>query len=131
MRCGKGKGVAKFKPTKADKKRYRQLAELGCICCRKLGYQNAGEIHHLVEGYRLGNEFTICLCSWHHRGQPITTYKGVTAIVLGPNLRDNKKAFIKLFGTERELLLETDKWLQGESPQELKVRSENENSLPF
>lgn len=60
--------------------RFTALRRAGCICCllnaTVLFQPTKGlriEVHHLNEGglpggKRRGDEFTIGLCSWHHRG---------------------------------------------------------------
>lgn len=129
--------MPKSKPiNQADRLRFERLIDLGCICCWKMevvyGYSRP-EIHHLVEGYRLGHQYTIPLCSWHHRGEPmeLDMPKSHAEMLFGYNLHDNKKGFIREFGTERQLLEEVNKWLEGESPQEIKGPQQNESSLPF
>ena len=90
-------------PTKADRRRFDALHELGCIACRVNGVVTITtvEIHHLVEGNkRLGHSFTIPLCAWHHRGDA----ENAMEMLKGPSLARNKRAFAKEYGTERELL---------------------------
>ena len=98
----------------ADKRRFDALTQMGCVACRKLGLWRIPEIHHIVDGYRLGHEHTLPLCPWHHRGVPndLDQYKSVTVKKLGPNLRDEKKRFIQEFGSEKELLQEVNRWLE-------------------
>src|SRR5271154_4665612 len=60
-----------------DARRYEALREIGCIACLVEGcaQPNRTEVHHLVDnGYRRlsgGNQATIGLCAWHHRGEQI------------------------------------------------------------
>jgi len=96
------------KPTKAQQARFDALKEMGCICCWNYrGVHQPAEIHHLVDkGYRKhsgGHDATLPLCVWHHRGEH---EHGVShAIqVYGPSLARNKREFIRVFGTERQLL---------------------------
>ena len=100
-------------PTKAERARFRAMQDLGCIACRPR--VRAPDIHHLVEGYRLGHSYTIPLCEWHHRG---VTFNGMTKErmeeILGASLAVNKRAFITQFGTERELLAEVNELLKKE-----------------
>ena len=93
------------------------LQELGCIVSflyleRK---QVPGDIHHLVEGQkRLGNEYTICLHPWFHRGiVPDGCLCAAHAETqFGPSLALNKREFVLRFGTERSLLERTNYLLE-------------------
>lgn len=88
-------------PTKADRARFIHLREVGCICCRKDGRINREiDIHHIVEGSRrLGHQYTLPLCIWHHRG---IGPEGYTAELLesayGPSLALSKRAFVARYG---------------------------------
>lgn len=88
--------------------RFDRLSEVGCICCRRHGYKVAPEIHHLVEGMRrLGDDYTIPLCAYHHRGVGMS----LSAIenIFGPSRHhDGRRAFEKHWGTEKELLAEVN-----------------------
>lgn len=96
------------KPTKAQQARFDALREIGCICCwNYLGIKRNPEIHHIVDkGYRKhsgGHDATLPLCAWHHRGE----YGDATIHAVqtyGPSLALNKREFIRVFGTERQLL---------------------------
>ena len=93
-------------PTKAQKERFRKLQEFGCIACFKELDWSAPDIHHIVEGgRRLGHDFTLPLCPWHHRGIQWDewTARGMEE-VLGPSLAHSKRKFVEWYGTERELL---------------------------
>lgn len=103
----------KAAPNVFEAKRISRFALIGCVACRQLG--NFGEpydVHHLVEGYRLGHRFTIPLCPWHHRGVECTPGDKLK----GPSLARSKRAFVERFGTERELLAEVDELLGYPSP---------------
>jgi Recombination enhancement, RecA-dependent nuclease len=78
------------------------LQQIGCIACRLDGRMNvASDIHHLVEGNkRLGDEFTIPLCPWHHRGVK-QVFEGFW---VGPSLAESKRDFVQHYGSERQLL---------------------------
>lgn len=125
--------MPKSKPTKAQTERYQALQDYGCMCCRKIGLIEQAEIHHITEGYRLGNDFTLPLCPWHHRGMPPHgfTSKKRAAKIYGPSLAENKKLFVEIYGTEKQLLEEINRWLNEENPQKEKARLQNESSLPF
>lgn len=125
--------MPKSKPTKAQLERYRRLQEHGCMCCKWLGFTTHAEIHHLTAGYRIGNDATIPLCPWHHRGEPLDMDmpKTLARRIYGPSMALDKREFTKFFGLEQDLLREIDSWLKGESPQETREPKENESSLPF
>ncbi|MDE2098369.1 MAG: hypothetical protein KGL39_14035 [Patescibacteria group bacterium] len=90
------------KPTPADLKRYRALQDLGCVACYLSGVRHVPcEIHHIVEGNkRLGNQASLSLCPYHHRG----VIESVWDRFKGPSLANDKRKFVAEFGTERELL---------------------------
>lgn len=51
------------------------IREIGCICCRDMGLGFVpAEKHHLLttgmhgNGKRRGEQFTVGLCAYHHRG---------------------------------------------------------------
>lgn len=95
------------KPTKAQEARFRKLYELGCICCILEGLpRSEAMIHHLVEGMkRLGHDFTIPVCPWHHVGQPPAGLSiRQAALMMGPSLELSKRKFVATYGTEHELL---------------------------
>ncbi|MEO1035207.1 MAG: Ref family recombination enhancement nuclease [Pseudomonadota bacterium] len=103
------------KSSAADKRRYLKLKKLGCICCRRYGIKTPAQIHHItVARKRLGNEFTIPLCAWHHQGMPFDSDMRPSAVtgVFGPSLALSKRLFIAEFGTELELLDEVNELLQ-------------------
>ena len=93
--------------TKSDLMRYRRLQDMGCIVAKLFyrAYRDA-DIHHLTEGgRRLGNKFTIPLSPWLHRGvcDDGRSCADMTA-VYGPSLALNKREFVRVYGSERELL---------------------------
>ena len=95
-------------------RRFARLQEIGCVACliEGVGYQPC-DIHHIVDkGYREhsgGDNATIGLCPWHHRGLiPDQLTKKETEEMLGPSMALQKRAFIKRYGTERELLAIVD-----------------------
>jgi len=98
--------------TNSEKQRYQNLRRLGCICCRAKGHWFRDiQIHHITEaGRRLGNEYSIPLCPWHHQGYPVfgDADRGMSERWLGPSLAVSKKKFIAEFGTEKELLKKVD-----------------------
>lgn len=90
-----------------------------CAACVRLGVAQPfqTEAHHLVDkGTRAasgGHEATIPLEAWHHRGQCLD---GMTAremeLEYGPSLALNKRGFVAVFGSERELLERVNKILR-------------------
>jgi hypothetical protein len=95
-----------------DQKRYAALREIGCIACLIAGREEQGgptEIHHLVDkGSRKasgGNQSTIPLCRWCHRGEPIIA-KGARYMRerFGPSMFLESRAFAQLYGSQRYLL---------------------------
>lgn len=93
--------------------RFDALRAFGCICCHlnmhngdKLRTVFAVEIHHLNGGghhgqKRRGDEYTIPLCTWHHRGiGPAKEY----AEMYGPSWAKGSKPFRAVYGSDDELL---------------------------
>ena len=84
---------------KEHKKRFDQLKQIGCIACRRSGKFADPVIHHIRKhtgmSLRPSHDDTIPLCPKHHN-------MGNQSVHL------NKKLFESLFGTELELLKETN-----------------------
>ena len=84
---------------KQDKIRFDKLRQIGCIACSKKGLFSEPVIHHIWNhtglGLRPPHTDTIPLCPAHHN-------MGNESVHL------NKKKFYSLFGTEYELLEETN-----------------------
>ncbi len=80
--------------TKAEKYRMGVINQQ-CVACYQNGvYGQPGDIHHLLNGYRLGHSWTVALCPWHHRGQPPGGLTNEQATELaGPSLAHNKGEF--------------------------------------
>lgn len=89
------------------------IREIGCIPHRMLGY--AGwqcEKHHLIStgyhgnGKRRGEQFTIGMCDYHHRGA--AAVGSITARMMrlqyGPSYADEPEAFRETFGDDEALL---------------------------
>lgn len=76
-------------PTKAQRERWSELAERGCVICG--AYDT--EIHHATTGGggRKDHDKVLPLCYDHHRGS-----HGIHTL--------GRKAWAKLYGTEQELL---------------------------
>ena len=98
-------------PTKAERARFQALQTIGCVACRKNGVFSQADVHHLLSGggRRRGHSFTIPLCPWHHRGQPPGDLAVRTStLVYGPSLARSPRKFREVFGTDEELLAQTD-----------------------
>ena len=84
---------------KEHKERFEKLRQIGCIACIKKGRITTPVIHHIRKqtglSLRPSHDDTIPLCPEHHN-------MGKASVHL------NKKLFNHLFGTEEELLKETN-----------------------
>lgn len=101
MKQGRSTG----KPTKAQEARFHAIQQIGCICCRLqgLGWSPA-EVHHLTIGgkhgqKRRGHDFTIGLCSTHHRGTWVPWIDKCR-----PLYSEQPRAFRERFGQDDALL---------------------------
>lgn len=103
------------KATKSEQMRYAALKSIGCIVSRKFYNRwEPCEIHHLTSGgRRLGNEFTIPLSSWRHRAIIPQDCKTTSEAIqkYGPSLETSKRDFVERFGSELDLLKETNRYL--------------------
>lgn len=54
----------------------------------------------------MGNEFTVPLCYWHHRGvlPPDCKTSTIAELTYGPSLAKSKRRFTEQYGTEAQLL---------------------------
>lgn len=101
-------------PTKAQRQRIEEVKSMGCIACwMGSGALVAAEYHHIVSGYRMGHDYGIPLCPWHHRGQPLSVDQRPSECreLMGPSLALQKRAFVEEYGTELELLSEVNQLL--------------------
>ena len=84
---------------KADKKRFDQLKQLGCMACAKFGRIREPVIHHIRKhtgiSRRPDHQDTIPLCPEHHN-------------MGNESIHHNKKLFEEKFGTEKQLLISTN-----------------------
>lgn len=76
------------------------------MCCLRYGKYTYPEVHHLNTGghagqKRRGDEYTIGLCAWHHRGVP-----GHYDSYPGPSLAKQPGKFRITFGSDDQLLAE-------------------------
>lgn len=96
------------KATAEEKARYAKLKALYCICCIQEVFMIPEiEIHHMTSGgRRIGNEFTLPLCVWHHRGVLPKDCKNssIAELTYGPSFAKSKRKFIERYGTEAQLL---------------------------
>lgn len=107
--------VGRTKPiTKADRKRFEALRNLGCIACRLDGFPGIpAEIHHITDcGRRMGHQYSIPLCVWQHRGVAESIYDHFK----GPSLALSKRDFVERYGTELELLAKVNRMIGAEQP---------------
>lgn len=109
--------------------RCEALREVGCLCCRQnlKGYRyratgfGVPEIHHLNEDGKAGNErrgdeYTIPLCPYHHRGvmPPDARTLGLSSTVdalayrYGPSLAHGGPMFRVVYGPDSRLLDEAN-----------------------
>ena len=84
----------------------RKVADLGCIACRKLGYEDTpAELHHVKKGTmvkKASNYEVIPLCPHHHRTS-------------NESYHLNPLWFTEKFGTQQELLEEVTRLIYGKS----------------
>ena len=92
------------KPTKAESEHMGKVAAMGCIVCCNLSFgETPATIHHIGNGTmakRASNYEVIPLCHFHHQGGNN-----------GEAVHSGRKSFEKNFGTEKELLSQTLRWL--------------------
>lgn len=91
-------------------RRFARLQRIGCVACLLEEINSQADIHHIVDkGYRKhsgGDEATIPLCPYHHRGMVPDGMTRIEAEALyGPSLANSKREFVQRFGSERALLL--------------------------
>lgn len=112
------------KATKAELSRLARVKQLPCLACRKqfaqdFYYLQCGvtEGHHTLSGgRRRGHKFVVPLGSWHHRGVAIPGVSGARMEELyGPSLANGSKPFHEAFGSDADLLAETNKLLDEQS----------------
>lgn len=107
-------------PTKAESARLAAVKRLPCIACVRYGTSpQAGitEAHHLLlGGRRIGHQATVSLCEWHHRAVPIYGCTSAKMTELwGPSLANGSKPFHAAFGSDQDLLDETNRLLSEQS----------------
>jgi hypothetical protein len=93
--------------------RFREFQGIGCIACRQRGVFSYADVHHLLSGgKRRGDQYTIPLCPWHHRGMPPAEVNEKEAVrYYGPSLAKQPKLFRAVFGDDGDLLEKVEKLL--------------------
>lgn len=95
-----------------------RIREIGCLACRRLGTYRPPDVHHLNLGghagqVRRGDECTIGLCEYHHRGITPEMFTAAEArYFLGPSLKHEPNAFREQFGTDDALLAWEDELIK-------------------
>ena len=103
-------------PTAADLERWAVMRKIGCVAClmnkahglrKVLGM--AIEIHHqLSGGRRIGHHAAVALCVFHHQGTKwpeITMGYAAVALIYGPSLGRESRAFAVAYGDDAALLI--------------------------
>ena len=87
--------------------RFDLLKESGCIATMLATgrYSQPGDIHHLTSGgRRRGDEYTICLSPWSHRGLTENGSKQHYMGLYGPSFAHGRRGFAEFFGSDDYLL---------------------------
>lgn len=92
-------------PTAEQRRRWELIRADGCVACHVWG---AGfmlaEIHHLKSGnVRMGHDYTVGLCPWHHRGVRAFPQHEMEQ-AHGPSLANGVKTFWNEYGSDEWLL---------------------------
>jgi hypothetical protein len=111
----------KRKATKTELAHLAAVKRLPCIACRRHGFLftqcGITEAHHtLVGGRRRGHMYVVSLGAWHHRGQLLPGWtKAEMEEGYGPSLANGSKPFHEAFGSDSDLLAETEQLLAKQS----------------
>ena len=103
-----------------EARRIGKLQQLGCICCRmRFGKYVEPHIHHITDtGRRMGHEYTIPLCPYHHMGARYSPWGNINKPLrdrLGPaRHNDSKREFVATWGDEEYLLEVTNALIEDE-----------------
>ena len=97
---------------------------LPCLACEKEGVEQPlpTEEHHLnLDGHagqeRLGDDYSVPLCKWHHRGDPPEKMTASKATFeYGPSLARSSKLFRAAYGYDDELLAATNERIEKQLP---------------
>ncbi len=93
--------------TKEQEARQRSMRERGCVVSRILGLGYVwAEVHHLVDrGRTIGQDYTIALNPWSHRGVPFGDWSiNRCRELFGPSYALERKSFRARFGSDQDLL---------------------------
>lgn len=118
-------GRSTTSPTRAEQQRFRDLRDIGCICCylnRQRGMPTAYfgiDVHHTLSGgRRRGHGKTLGCCPWHHRA--VVPYEvmgqAVATAMFGPSLANGSKPFHAFYGSDDDLLELQDRLLAEVAP---------------
>jgi len=96
------------------------IRDIGCICCLEMGQTSQCEKHHLLttglhgNGKRRGEQFTIGLCSYHHRGAHAVGGEMARQMALsyGPSYADQPRQFREVFGDDENLLRAQNEFIE-------------------
>jgi len=112
--------------------RFANMQQIGCIPCILEGELRdtnrrgtPGDVNHLLQGqdkgYRLGHQYTVCECPWHHRGvleSPPIYSEALVAVVehnkllRGPSRALHNREFHERYGTDVQLLARQNREIQ-------------------
>jgi hypothetical protein len=94
-------------PSKAEKKRWDQIAQLGCLPCKQDGFLNTLVSIHHVDGRTKpdAHKKVLALCAGHHQQGSNTNNPNMLAV------HGNKARFEAKYGTQQELLTKTKELL--------------------
>jgi hypothetical protein len=115
------RGRSTTAPTKAEAARITACKEGPCVACAiwsetvsRFPVYPGGDYHHLLSGgIRRGHMFGMCLCPWHHRGQPDWAMTPAEMReCYGPSLAEGSKPFHAVFGSDDALLAKQDELLK-------------------
>ena len=94
--------------TPIQQERQDRARSCGCIACviECLPQPNASEIHHQTKyGRQIGQDHSVCLCQWHHRGIcVIGKTSREMAFEFGPSLAKQPRKFFDIYGANAEQL---------------------------
>lgn len=95
-----------IRATAEEQRRIVEMLKLGCAACAFLAIPNGAftQCHHITEGNkRLGHLYTIPLCCGHHQGVWPPQLIELIPEDYRVSIADGKKAFTRIYPTEREL----------------------------
>lgn len=101
---------------KDRERRIMRMTDMGCIVCWQIGIPNVpAEIHHLnLDNHagqkRLGDEFTVPLCPWHHQGHVDSSMMYVNMLeTFGPH---RKMRLYKFLWPDDAMLIKTNEKIE-------------------